>query len=393
MRSVGDFVKDWLWVRALVVFVLGILLFGCRTIDERIDATCSYAELAQATADYYVEDGEDESCSVTLVVPSGTFYGNAGMATEHSLFRIASLSKLFLFPAAMRLHEQGRVDLNRPVTDYTHAKLPPEFTHVTGFDLLQNKSGLPREFLRPSNPMDMAAAFWCGFTGSHLYADFDTRQDFVRECWRPQWREAVRRGKPTYSNMGFGLFGIVLEDALDQPLESILQQAAVKPLGLQDTTYEPETGVWSNRLTRACAGHLPWLTRRRQSVPDHRLGDALRATGGLFSSTYDCARAFGDCWRFIDEHMKRQPLSACSDGELYGALRVKVLLSGRRVLYRAGMIYGGASFVGFDPVDRTIVIILRNVTSWPDTRGFRVMSRCADLRRQEGTVNQERVGQ
>ena len=215
----------------------------------------------------------------------------------------------------------------------------------------------------------------------------------MRECWRPQWREAVRRGKPTYSNMGFGLFGIVLEDALDQPLESILQQAAVKPLGLQDTTYEPESGAWSNRLTRACAGHLPWLTRRRQSVPDHRLGDALRATGGLFSSTYDCARAFGDCWRFIDEHMKRQPLSACSDGELYGALRVKILSSGRRVLYRAGMIYGGASFVGFDPVDRTIVIILRNVTSWPDTRGFRVMSRCADLRRQEEAVNQERVGQ
>ena len=52
-----------------------------------------------------------------------------------------------------------------------------------------------------------------------------------------------------------------------------------------------------------------------------------------------------------------------------------VLPSGRRIVYRAGMIYGGASFVGYDPSTRTLVVILRNVTSWPDQRGFDVMER------------------
>jgi hypothetical protein len=44
------------------------------------------------------------------------------------------------------------------------------------------------------------------------------------------------------------------------------------------------------------------------------------------------------------------------------------------------MIYGGASFVGYDPSTRTLVVILRNVTSWPDRRGFDVMERLANVK-------------
>ncbi len=366
------------WRRLLTGFAL-LFFAGCVSIEERVGVADSLAELAQATADYYVDDGGDESCSAAIVSPAGTVFGNAGSATEHSLFRIASLSKLFLLPVAARLHERGLVDLDRPITVYMKDSLPPEFAHVTSRDLLENRSGLPREFLRPLDPLDMATAFRCGFVGSHIYAGFDSRADFVRECWRPRWREAVRNPHPEYSNMGFGLFGMVLEDALDRPLEQILRETTVGSLRLQDTTYEPESGLWTNRLTRACAGHLPWLVRRRCEVPDHRLGNALRATGGLFSSASDCAIAFAECWSLVDGWMREHPLSNCGDGDLYGALRVRILPSGRRVLYRAGMIYGGASFVGFDPTDRTIVIILRNVTSWPDSRGFAVMERCATL--------------
>ena len=369
--------------RRLLAGVALLLSAGCVSIEERIGAADSLAELARATADYYVTDGGDESCSVAIVSPSGTVFGNAGPATEHSLFRIASLSKLFLLPAAARLHERGLVDLDSPITVYMKDELPPEFAHVTSRDLLENKSGLPREFLMTFDPMDMATAFHCGFVGSHIYARFESRADFIRECWRPRWRRAVRNSRPEYSNMGFGLFGMVLEDALGRSLERILRETAVEPLHLRDTTYEPESGPWTNRLTRACAGHLPWLARRRHDVPDHRLGNALRATGGLFSSASDCAVAFAECWPLIGGWMRERPLAVCRDGELYGALRVRVLSSGRRVLYRAGMIYGGASFVGFDPASRTIVIILRNVTSWPDSRGFAVMERCAALCRDE----------
>ena len=68
-----------------------------------------------------------------------------------------------------------------------------------------------------------------------------------------------------------------------------------------------------------------------------------------------------------------RPVSSASKLDLppeYGCITLRDLL-----LNHSGMIYGGASFVGFDPETRTIVVILRNVTSWPDKRGFAVMEK------------------
>lgn len=358
---------------------VGLLLLvgaGCTTIEDRLSTAATPTEIARQTADYYVHDAKDESCSVAIVSPSGSVYANAGSASERSLYRLASLSKLFLHPVLLKLHAEGRINLDRPVTAYSKMNLPPEYGTVTLRDLLENRSGMPREFLVHWEPFDMWTCFHCGFTGIHIYDRFDSREDFERMTWRPWWRHAVLAKREIYSNMGFGLLGAVVEDALGTTLEDLAQAELVQVKGFDDTTYEPER-KHAARMTRACAGQLPWLVRRGHDVPDHRLGSALRATGGLFSSATDCARAFSDYWRIIDEEMKERSLDAYADDAVFGLLRVKQLASGRRVLYRSGMIYGGASFVGFDPQARTIVVILRNVTSWPDRRGFAVMEKVA----------------
>ena len=343
---------------------------------DRLADARDIREVAQAAADFYVSDGDDDTCVVGVARGDAgeAVFGCAGGADEHSIYRVASLSKLFLAPVLLKMHAEGRLDLDRPVTSCTNLDLPPECARVTLRDLLENKSGLPREFLTPWNPVDMWTAFSCGFVGSHIYADFDMRETFAREIWRPRWREALRKGGNVYSNMGFGLLGMAVEDALGRDLETILREELTGPRGLADTTYDPR-GNQTNRLTRACAGHLPWFVRRRHEVPDHRLGDALRATGGLFSSATDCMDVFRSCWPLVDARLRASPIDKSADEAVYGLLRVHVLPSGRRILYRAGMIYGGASFVGYDPTTRTLVVILRNVTSWPDRRGFDVMER------------------
>lgn len=357
---------------------------GCTTIHDRLVAANDVKSLAQAVADYYVKDGGDDTCAVGVVCGDAgePVFASAGGVDEHSLYRIASLSKMFLYPVLLKLHGDGRIDLDRPVTAYSKLKLPPECTRITLRDLLENKSGLPREFLTPWNPVDMFTAFKCGFIGSHIYGDFDGREDFQREIWRSRWRAEMRNGGNVYSNVGFGLLGMTIEDALGRGLEAIVSEDLTKPRHLADTTYFP-CGGQTNRLTRACAGHLPWLVRRRHEVPDHRLGDALRATGGMFSSVHDCVTFFRSCWPMVDAYMKDRPLETYPDGAVYGLLRVHVLRSGRRIVYRAGMIYGGASFTAYDPSARTLVVILRNVTSWPDKRGFEVMERLDELLRNE----------
>jgi len=39
------------------------------------------------------------------------------------------------------------------------------------------------------------------------------------------------------------------------------------------------------------------------------------------------------------------------------------------------MIYGGASYVCYEPETRTVLIILRNVTSWPAAEDFLLTDR------------------
>ena len=353
---------------------------GCTTIESRLSEATTTAEIARQTADFYVHDQDDESCSVAIVSPTGTVFANAGSADEHSLYRIASLTKVFLHPILLKLHAEGRLNLDRPVTSCSRLDLPPEYGAVTLRELLENRSGLPREFMVPFGPVSTFKALTCGLWGTHIYSGFDSREDFAAETWNPCWRLAVRRKREIYSNVGFGLLGTSVEDALGRSLEDILHEELAVPLKLADTTFEPDVALCSNRMTRACAGQLPWLVRRRHDVPDHRLGNALRASGGLFSSVTDCAKMFATYWDILDEQLRQRSIDAFEDDAVFALLRVRKLPSGRRVLYRAGMIYGGASFVGFDPQKRTIVVILRNVTSWPDTRGFSVMERLSAVR-------------
>lgn len=362
---------------------LALLLSGCASIGDRLGAARTPAEIAQATADYYVRDAGDDSCSVAIVTPSGVVFADAGPADRHTLYRTASLSKLFLQSVLLKLQAEGRINLDRPVGTCSRLDLPPEYRTVTLRDLLHNRSGLPREFMLRYEPGSMFAALSCGCFGTDVYGSFQTREDFAREAWRPWWRHAARHKREIYSNVGFGLLGTAVEDVLERSLEDVVQRELVVPLGLVDTTYEPRPEQ-TNRVARACAGQLPWFTPRGREVPEHRLGSALRATGGLFSSTSDCAAFCASYWKVLDELLQERVLDAYRDDELYGLLRARTLSSGRRVLYRAGMIYGGASFVGFDPVDRTVVIILRNVTSWPDDRGFAVMDALARARPSPG---------
>lgn len=357
---------------AILIVACLLLAAGCASLDDRLSAAARTPQaVAQAAADFYVSDRGDESCCVAVVTPGETVFAHAGSADEHALFRIASLSKLFLTPILERLQADGRVDLDRSVASYARLDLPPEYAAVTLRDLVENRSGLPREFLTGWSLGDWCTVASCGCFGTSLYGGFESRTDFARKAWR--WRDAVRHPRQVYSSMGYGLVGLALADACGCSLEALLQKELVGPQRLDETTYEP-AGAQTNRLTRACAGDLPWFVPRGRDVPENRLGEALRATGGLFSSASDCARVFAAQWPAIEARMKVRPLAAYEQDAVYGLLRVWIQPSGRRILYRAGMIYGGASFVGFDPVSHTIVIILRNVTSWPDAYGFQVMS-------------------
>lgn len=275
---------------------------------------------------------------------------------DHRLFRIASVSKLMLEPVLWKLEDDGTIDFDRPVTSYFKDPLPVEFASVTLRDLHDNRSGLPREFIDPWSLSDMCTVAASGLVGANLYAAFDSRASFVRKLWDPRVRGDVRRKVPRYSNMGYVLLMMAITDRLGLTAEELCQKHLVEPYGLTDTTFAEDLSRYGERLTRPCAGALPWLYPAGCLVADHRGGTVTHLAGGMVSSAADVLKV---CRAILPRVARAR-----------GILESRVTADGRTLLYRYGMIYGGHSFVGFDPEGGHVAVILKNVTCWNAEEGF-----------------------
>ena len=335
---------------------------GCATLPDNPDVA--------AVRNFYLHEVRDPECAVAS--------DKAIAGDPHRIFRIASLGKLFVEMALRRMEREGRLDMDASVRSVSKLGLPPEYDAIALRELLENRSGLPREFLNPWNPLDWHTALMCGLIGTHIYAGFDGRDDFAAELSSRRSRAFLREKVPQYSNMGFALLTLCVEDVTGRTIDEIVRAELVEPLGLEDTSFCP-IGEERERVAPPCAGKLPWLFRRGSEVPEHRLGPALRGMGSLFSSAADCAKVFRAYWELVDGALAEKPLDGFAEGEDVRLLRVRTLKMtdgrSRRILYRFGMIYGGGSFVAFDPSTRSFLVILRNVTSWPAAEDFEVSAR------------------
>ena len=63
-----------------IACLLVALAGGCTTIGDRLARAQTALDVAQATADFYVKDGGDESCSVAVVSPESAEFASAGSA-------------------------------------------------------------------------------------------------------------------------------------------------------------------------------------------------------------------------------------------------------------------------------------------------------------------------
>ncbi len=302
---------------------------------------------------FYVEKMGDPSCSVAVVRG-----GKASFAGDpHAIYRIGSFTKLFVVEALERLAAKGAIDLDAPVTRYSRYALAPEYGSVTLRDLMTHRSGMPRDFLNPWNPVAWHRALMSGLVGTHIYAAFDSREDFAEACNYPRTLAFLAERRPQYSNVGFALLVSAVEDATGKSVGDILRDEVTEPLGLRDTAFVLDRGQEA-RCMRPSAGKLPWLVRRGRPVDAHPLGPALVGMGGLYSSAADCEAFFS----------RKGLLKA-------GNICARTLPSGRTIDYRFGMIYGGESFLCRDRSTGDMLIILRNVTSWPAAEDFEMADR------------------
>ncbi|HOG49008.1 MAG TPA: serine hydrolase domain-containing protein [Lentisphaeria bacterium] len=164
------------------------------------------------------------------------FDEKAQAVSPDDLFDLASLTKVIVSTTlAMLLHEQGRLPLDAPVTDYL-----PEFAQagspeqtawrrqVTVRHLLTHSTGLPAG--RP-------------FHRTHA----DVASDIERHALVLATPLATEPGRTAvYSDLGMIILGELLMRIANQSLDQLARDLIFTPLHMHDTTYNPPAD-WRSR--------------------------------------------------------------------------------------------------------------------------------------------------
>lgn len=197
---------------------------------------------------------------------------------EDTIFRLASVSKLFTATAALALVGRGTLDLDRPVTDWL-PDFAPRFESrpaaITLRQLLSHSAGLGYGFLEPEDGPLHRAGVSDGMDRSAL-----TLAENVRRIAAAPLLFAPGTGF-CYS-LGLDVAGAVIEAATGRTLPDIVRELVTEPLGLSDAGF---TLTGPERLAAAYADDFPAPRRMREP-------DTLPFVPGMTGVAMDPSRAF-----------------------------------------------------------------------------------------------------
>lgn len=200
---------------------------GTLHADDALDALALEAAVAHRVP----------GVAVGVVSPSGLRVGVAGVAaagegppmTADHAANWFSMTKIATATAAVALASRGALDLDEPVGTFLGEAWPPAFAEVRVRHLLSHSSGLAnplpiRWVHRPDQPRPPAATF----LASQL-----ARQR------RPRFPAGARAA---YSNIGYLALGEVLAAAVGRPIEQVVGDEVLTPLGMTRTSWS-----WADR--------------------------------------------------------------------------------------------------------------------------------------------------
>jgi CubicO group peptidase (beta-lactamase class C family) len=150
---------------------------------------------------------------------------DAPEAAPTSIYDLASLTKVVATTtAAMILEEEGRLDLDLPVSHYVPELDAPEKAGITTRMLLIHRAGF--EAFAP------------------LFREFRGREQYLEQInARPlRWEPGTRT---EYSDWDLILAQLVIERITGEPLDRFLEARVFAPLGMRDTGFNPAAAVWA----------------------------------------------------------------------------------------------------------------------------------------------------
>lgn len=236
--------KVWLWrsVGALATTISLVLFFPFLS-------ACAYLKPLPATVEQQVQDATNyELDGIIVYVDSNSHKDKtyaAGINSRenntpmkgNTLFKIASISKLYVAAAGAMLVQEGKLDLNKTLADYL-----PQYTNRIAFSdvitlrmMFQHRSGIP-------NYIDDADFTWSRSLTADEYlelvldepADFEPNSDYA------------------YSNTNFLLISYIMDSVLGYDHQKYIKEQILTPLNLTNTyatLYDADAELVSSGYT------------------------------------------------------------------------------------------------------------------------------------------------
>lgn len=140
---------------------------------------------------------------------------------DRTMFRLASISKLFTWISVMQLAEQGKLNIDTDVNQYLDFQIAPAFGKPVVLRNLMTHTGGFEEVIRdlimvnPKNP--------------------PTLRDFLVQN---QPRRMYPPGQVSaYSNYGVGLAGYIVQRVSGEPFETYVDEHIFQPLGMTHSSF------------------------------------------------------------------------------------------------------------------------------------------------------------
>lgn len=280
-------------LHSLLVFVLLAACQPVQLIDPEHDSANHAAESFSQDAAAKIEKAIEQTMSETQVpglavgiVKDGKVVytrgfgemelGKERLITPQSTFYWASVAKSVTATAIMQLVEQGKLDLDTPLTGYLpyFQMVDEQYTTITVRQLLSHMGGVAH--IQSANRQE-----------AYRNPEYDDRalERFVRGLQNEELL-AAPGDEWVYSTVGFMILGDVIAKVSGQSYETYVQENIFVPLGMEQTTFLIEETTPDSLVSP----HLPNAQGGVMVGAVYPYSRPFAAGSGILSNVEDMAR-------------------------------------------------------------------------------------------------------